>query len=171
MTKSAFRGSSFVVVNSFVRAYSQFVRESRRARLLNSRKNAQTKYTFQMFRQSVSIVPMLTSDIVCISFLLSGHQCRCVVIENKNSKKTKVLCLSVIRAWILLNTLSIVDSIRSPCMVLTQWRFSFLKTRIALNFMLTATLYQFLCIRISLRTSMNQLNHLRSRGITFNFAS
>lgn len=42
-----------------------------------------------MFRLSVLIVSMLTSDIVCISFLLSGHQCRCVVIENKNSKKNK----------------------------------------------------------------------------------
>lgn len=68
-----------------------------------------------MFRQSVSIVPMLTSDIVCISFLLSGHQCRCVVIENKNSKK-KALCLNVIRAWIRL--MSIVNSIQLPCMVL-----------------------------------------------------
>jgi len=44
-----------------------------------------------MFRQSVLIVPMLTSDIVCISFLLSGHQCRCVVIENKNSKKKGIM--------------------------------------------------------------------------------
>lgn len=44
-----------------------------------------------MFRQSVLIVPMLTSDIVCISFLLRGHQCRCIVKENKNNKKKGIM--------------------------------------------------------------------------------
>ena len=68
---------------------------------------------------------------------LGGYQCRCVVKDNKNSKKSR--CLKMICAGILLNTLSVVNSIQSPCVVFTLLLlfFFFLSTRIALKFILT----------------------------------
>lgn len=121
-----------------------------------------------MFRQSFLIVPMLTSDVVCISFLLSGHQCRCVVIENKNSKKRHYVWTWFVRGYDSWASLILFDRRVWSCI---SGGFFFFKSRIALKFILTATLYQFLCLRISPRTSTNQLNHLFSSGIIFNFAS